>query len=156
MDRRALLAAGAAVVGLLAVLVGVRQELLHVGAAHAGTVDTGWTGSLNHSERLLTRLAGLGAAGAVVAYRWRRVAVLPAATGGVVLYYALRAVLGYALDPGLYTEVTLWSGRTTAYVLGAEPFLLAAGGLLLVASGLVGYGTGGDSERRRRADESAA
>nr|WP_084510120.1 hypothetical protein [Haloplanus natans] len=81
---------------------------------------------------------GLVGVGAVAARRWRRLAVAPAATGFVVLFYTLRAVLHYALEPGLYVEVTTY-GAPTRFVLGAEPILLVAGGLLLVGAGVVGW-----------------
>ncbi|WP_248895361.1 hypothetical protein [Haloplanus halobius] len=60
------------------------------------------------------------------------------ATGVVALFYALRAVLLYALDPGLYVEVSTHFGPTR-FVLGAEPVLLAVGGVLLVVAGVTGW-----------------
>ncbi|WP_435067290.1 hypothetical protein [Haloplanus sp. C73] len=136
MQRRRALPVALAVLGLVAVLVGVRQGLVHVAPGYEGTIMTGWDGPLNHEERLLSRLAVVGVVGSVAALRWRRLAVVPAATGGVVLFYALRAVLHYALDPGLYVEVQVYGGPTR-FVLGAEPVLLVVGGALLVAAGVV-------------------
>ncbi|WP_262176694.1 hypothetical protein [Haloarcula laminariae] len=141
MNRRSLLAVALASVGLGAIVAGSYQELLHVAPAYEGTIETGWGGPRNHQERLLTRVGVLGLLGAVVASRWRYAALASVATGAVVLFYPVRAVLRYALDPGLYTEVTTYSGDTVEYVLGAEPFLLAAGGLLLVAAGVIGWRT---------------
>lgn len=138
--RRRLGALLAAVVGFGAVLVGIHQELLHVGAAYEGTIETGWGGALNHEERLLASLGAFGVVVAVVAVatRWKRAAVVPSAAGAVVLFYVARAVLHYALDPGLYTEVSV-HGDTMLFVLGAEPFSLAVGGGALVVAGVLGW-----------------
>ncbi|WP_251341823.1 hypothetical protein [Haloplanus halophilus] len=133
-----LLPVAAAVAGAAAIGVGVHQGLVHVAPGYEGTIVTGWGRTLNHEERLLAWLGALGVAGAVGSLRWRRLAVLPAATGGVVLCYALRAVATYALDPGLYVEVSA-SGGPTRFVLGAEPFLLVAGGALLVVAAVRGW-----------------
>jgi len=141
MRPRRLVPVAVAIVGLVAVVVGVRQELVHVAPGYEGTIMTGWGGGLNHEERLLSRLALVGVAGAAATLRWRRLAFVPVATGVVVLFYALRAVLYYALDPGLYVEVSVYSGPTR-FVLGAEPVLLVAGGALLVAAGVVGWRDG--------------
>jgi hypothetical protein len=134
-----LLTAVAAVAGAAAIAVGVHQGLVHVAPGYEGTIVTGWDGPVNHEERLLARLGAVGATGAVAALRWRRLAAVPAATGGVVLFYALRATLGYARDPGLYTTVSLHGGGPVRLVLGAEPVLLAAGGALLVFAGVRGW-----------------
>jgi hypothetical protein len=130
-----------AALGALAVAVGVHQDLLHVAPGYEGTITTGWDGPLSHEEVLLARLGLVGLVGAGAAFRWRRLAVVPAATGVVVLFYALRAVLHYARDPGLYATVTAFGGESVRFVLGAEPFLLVAGGALLVAAGALGWGT---------------
>jgi len=145
MQRRRLVSIVLALAGLIAVLVGVRQGLVHVAPSYEGTIMTGWDGPLNHEEQLLTRLAILGVVGSVAALRWRRLAVVPAAVGGVVLFYALRAVLHYALDPGLYVEVSTYAGPSR-FVLGAEPVLLVAGGALLVAAGVVRWRANTDDE----------
>jgi len=143
MRPRRLVPVALAAAGLVVIVIGIQQELVHVAPGHEGRVVTGWGGELNHEERLLAQLGAVGVAGAVAALRWRRLAVVPVATGGVVLCYALRAVVYYALDPGLYTTVPVYGG-TTRLVLGAEPALLVAGGTLLVAAGIV---------RRRAATE---
>jgi len=138
LRHRRVIPVALALTGLVAVVIGVRQGLVHVAPGYEGTVVTGWGGDLNHEERLLTRLGLVGVAGTVAALRWRRLAAVPVATGGVVLFYALRAVTHYALDPGLYTEVRT-AGGATELVLGAEPILLVVGGGLLVAAGVVGW-----------------
>jgi hypothetical protein len=120
------------------VVIGTRQGLVHVAPGYEGTITTGWGGDLNHEEHLLARLAIVGVGGTVTALRWRRLSVVPVATGVVILCYALRAVLQYALDPGLYVEMSV-GGVPTRTVLGGEPFLLVAGGALLVAAGVVGW-----------------
>jgi len=136
MRPRRLVPVALAAAGVVAIVIGVQQELVHVAPGYEGRVVTGWGGKLNHEERLLARLGAVGVAGAVAALRWRRLAVVPVATGSVVLCYALRAVLYYAFDPGLYTTVPVYGG-TTRLVLGAEPALLAVGGTLLVVAGVV-------------------
>lgn len=140
MDRRALRPAGVAVAGTLAVVIGIHAELLHVRPTASGTVETGWGGSLNHEETLLAGLSLLGTVGALAASRWRRVALLPQAVGGVVLFYALRAVGIYLPDPLLevYTGLPVLDGTTGRVVFGAEPYLLILGGLLLIAGGVLG------------------
>ncbi|GAB6860697.1 hypothetical protein ACFR97_07810 [Haloplanus litoreus] len=139
MRSHRLLPVAAAVAGAAAVAVGVHQGLVHVASGYEGTIVTGWGRALNHEERLLVWVGALGVAGAVGSLRWRPLAVLPAATGGVVLLYALRASLHYALDPGLYVEVSGYGDAPVRLVLGAEPFLLVAGGALLVAAGVRGW-----------------
>jgi len=136
MRPRRLVPVALALVGLVAIVIGIRQGLVHVAPGYDGTITTGWGGDLNHEEHLLARLALVGVVGTVAARWWRRLAVVPVATGGVVLFYALRAAMHYALDPGLYVEVSAYGGPTR-FVLGAEPFLLVAGGALLVAAGVV-------------------
>jgi hypothetical protein len=138
MRTRRLVPVAVAVAGLVAIVIGVRQGLVHVAPGYEGTITTGWGGDLNHEERLLARLGLVGVGGAIVAHRWRRLAVVPVATGGVVLFYALRAALHYALDPGLYVEVSAYGGPTR-FVLGAEPVLLVVGGTLLVVAGVTGW-----------------
>jgi hypothetical protein len=128
-----------ALAGFVTIVVGVHQGLVHVAPGYEGTITTGWDGELSHEEVLLARLGFVGVVGAVAAFRWRRLAVVPAATGVVVLFYAVRAVLHYARDPGLYAAVTAFGGESVRFVLGAEPFLLVAGGALLVAAGAVGW-----------------
>jgi len=151
MRSRRLVPVALAVTGLAVVVIGIHQGLVHVAPGYEGTITTGWDGGLNHEERLLARLALLGVVGTAAAHRWRRLAVLPVATGGVVLFYVARAVLYAARDPGLYT-VSTYRGGPIRFVLGAEPFLLGAGGLLLVAAGVGGWRRHPD----RRDDDSAA
>jgi hypothetical protein len=128
-----------AVAGVAVIVVGVHQELVHVAPGYDGTITTGWGGDPNHEERLLVGLALAAVGGAAAARRWRRLALVPVAAGGVVLFYALRAVRHYARDPGLYTEVETHGGESLRFVLGAEPFLLVAGAVLLVAAGVRGW-----------------
>jgi len=127
-----------ALVGFAAVVIGIHQGLVHVAPGYEGTIVTGWGRSLNHEERLLAGLGAVGVGGAVASLRWRRLVAVPAAVGGVVLFYALRAVIYTVQDPGLYAETTTHGGNSVVFVLGAEPFLLVAGGLLLVGAGVAG------------------
>jgi len=145
MRTRRLVPVAVAIVGLAAIVIGVQQGLVHVAPGYEGTITTGWGGDLNHEERLLARLGLVGVVGTVAARWWRHLVVVPVATGGVVLFYALRAALHYALDPGLYIEVSAYGGPTR-FVLGAEPFLLVAGGALLAGAGVVGWRTRPDGD----------
>jgi hypothetical protein len=131
--------AAVAVAGSVAVVIGIHQGLVHVAPGYEGSIVSGWGGPLGHEERLLARVSVVGLVGTVATARWRRLAVVPVAAGGLVLFYALRAVLAYARDPGLYTEVSTYAGEPVRFVLGAEPFLLVAGGVLLVAAGVLGW-----------------
>ena len=140
MDRRALLPVGIAAAGTLAVVIGIHTELLTMRPGTGGTIETGWGGSLNHEEQLLAGLSLLGIVSAFAAIRWRRAALLTQAVGGIVLFYALRAVVGYSFDPrlGVYTGFPVLGGTTGRVVFGAEPYLLVLGGLLLIAAGVLG------------------
>ncbi|WP_135851981.1 hypothetical protein [Halorussus salinus] len=144
MKNRRLVPVGVAVVGCAAIVVGVYQGLIHVAPGYEGTIVSGWGGDLNHEELLLAQLGAVGVGGAVAATRWKRAATVPLVTGGIVLFYALRAVVGLFLSPTrpLYREFSPpapgFEGETVVFVLGAEPFLLAAGGLLLAGSGIAG------------------
>lgn len=151
MDRRSLLIVGVAAAGLLAIVVGIHQSMVDVAPGFDGRIVTGWDRSLSHEERLLAALGGVGVAGGVGATRWRRLAAVPVGAGSVILLFTLRAVGHYARRPGLYTEVRLYDGTTTRFVLGAEPFLLAGGALLLVVAGVLGWRT-----QRREADGGGA
>ncbi|WP_276271626.1 hypothetical protein [Haloarcula litorea] len=128
-----------AVGGLAAIVVGVHQGLVHVAPGYEGTIVTGWGGRLNRSERLLAGVGAVGVVGTVATLRWRRAAVVPIAGGGVVLFYALRAVYWHVRNTTLYAETTMYDGDPVVFVLGAEPFLLVVGGLLLVAAGVLGW-----------------
>lgn len=139
MNRQDLVAVGLALVGFCAIVVGIHQDLVQVAPGYPGLIETGWDGSLSHEERLLAQLAALGVGGTIATIRWRSAAVLPLAVGVVELFYSIRAVISYAREPGLYTEVTLYDGTVTRFVLGAEPSLLVLGGLLVLGAGIVGW-----------------
>jgi hypothetical protein len=125
-----------AAVGFAAILVGIHQGLVHVAPGYEGTITSGWGGPLNHEERLLAALGAVGVVGTVATRRWKRLAVVPVATGGVVLFYALRAMFQTAQNLTLYAETTTYDGTPVAFVLGVEPVLLVAGGFLLVGAGI--------------------
>jgi hypothetical protein len=137
--RKGLFPVALAVAGFAAIAVGIHQGLVHVAPGYEGTITSGWGGDIGHEERLLAAVGAVGVGGAAVSRRWARLSVVPAAAGGVVLFYALRAVLGTALDVPLYAETTTYGGDPVAFVLGAEPFLLVAGGVLLVGAGVAGW-----------------
>ncbi|MFC7081977.1 hypothetical protein [Halorussus caseinilyticus] len=144
MENRGLVPVMMAVTGCAAVVVGVYQGLVHVAPGYEGTIVSGWGGDLSHQEVLLAQLGVVGVGGAVAALRWKRLASVPFAMGGIVLFYALRAVFDLFRSPGrpLYREFSPqapgFEGETVVFVLGAEPFLLAGGALLLIGSGIAG------------------
>jgi len=138
MRYRTFLPVVLAVGGFVAIAVGVYQGLVHVAPGYEGAIRTGWGGPLNHEEILLARISAVGVGGAVGALRWRRLAAVPIAAGGVVLFSAVRALRHHVLNTPLYTETVTGSSEPIMFVLGAEPFLLIAGGTLLVGAGAVG------------------
>ncbi|MFB6068305.1 MAG: hypothetical protein ABEJ90_00055, partial [Halobacterium sp.] len=112
MLRNRTLQLGLAGAGLLAVVVGVHAELLHVRAGVDATIATGWgvvpghhrwIYSLDHEEWLLAVLAGLGLLGTAASRRWPRASAIPVLTGSIVCFYPIRAVIHYAINRGLYT-----------------------------------------------------
>lgn len=139
MDNRQLLPVALAVAGFVAIVVGIYQGLIHVAPGYEGRIMSGWGGELNHEELLLARVGVVGIVGAVAALRWKRLSLVPVAMGGVVLFYALRALVLTVQDTRLYAETTTYGGDSVVFILGAEPFLLLAGGGLLVSAGVVGW-----------------
>jgi hypothetical protein len=136
-----------AVAGFAVVVAGISQGLIHVAPGYEGQIMSGWGGPLNHEEILLAQLGGIGIAGSVAARRWKRLSLIPVAMGGVVLFYAVRALGLTMLDTPLYTETTTtYGGEPIMFVLGAEPFLLIAGGSLLVGAGVLGWRAHADRE----------
>ena len=133
-----------AIAGFAAIGIGVYQGLVHVAPGYEGTIMSGWDGSLNHEEVLLVQLGALGVGSVIAGLRWKRLSSISAVMGGIVLFYAIRAVFTLVQSPRpLYREVSVqgagFEGETIMFVLGAEPFLLAAGGLLLVGAGLAPF-----------------
>jgi len=128
-----------AVGGFIAIVVGIHQGLVHVAPGYEGTIMSGWDGKPNHEERLLAGVGAVGIAGAVATLRRKQFSLIPVAAGGVVLFYAVRAILQYVQKIPLYTETTMPGGDPVVFIFGAEPFLLIVGGLLLVGAGLLGW-----------------
>jgi len=139
MRTQRLVPVALAVAGFVAIVVGIHQGLVHVAPGYEGTITSGWDGAPNHEERLLARLGLVAVVATVATLRWRRLALVPVAVGGVVLFYALRAVGHYVWEPGLYTAVETYGGASLRFVLGAEPFLLVGGAVLLVVAGVRGW-----------------
>lgn len=139
-----------ALAGFTAIVIGIFQGLVHVAPGYEGTIMTGWGGSLNHEERLLARLGLVGIVGAVGALKVKQLSIVPIAMGGIVLFYAFRAIVHHAQTTQLYSEVQLYGGDTVVFILGAEPFLLIVGGGLLIGSGF--YGLNGSVSRIRSPD----
>lgn len=127
-----------AAAGMLAVLVGIHQELVLVRPLYEGSITTGWSGPINHEERLLAQLGVLGLLGALTTVRWRSGAAVPVAVGGIVFFYSLRAAGYYAQDPGLYTGLPYLGRATSRFILGGEPYWLVGAGVLFVAAGIIG------------------
>jgi hypothetical protein len=145
MENSRLVPIGMAIAGCAAIVIGVYQGLVHVAPGYEGTIVSGWGGGLNHEEVLLVQLGVVGVGGAVAALRWKRLASVPFAVGGIVLFYALRAVFSAFQSPArpLYREFSPrapgFEGETVMLILGAEPFLLAGGGLVLMGAGVAGW-----------------
>lgn len=132
-----------AAAGFATIVVGIHQGLVHVAPGYEGTIMSGWDGELNHEELLLVQLGGVGIGGTVAALRWKRLASIPVVMGSIVLFYAFRAVLGqFRSSYPLYREYSLQPPGSQEYtvmiILGAEPFILVVGGLLLMGAGIAG------------------
>ena len=143
MKNNRLVPAVMAAIGFAAIVFGVHQGLAHVAPGYEGTITTGWDGDLNYEEVLLLLVGGVGIGGAIGARRWKYLASIPIVMGGVVLFSVFRAVLGQFRSPhSLYREYTLQPPGSEEYtvmiILGAEPFLLAVGGFLLMGAGISG------------------
>ncbi|WP_277555031.1 hypothetical protein [Halobaculum limi] len=128
------------VVGLVAVIVGVQQGVLHVAPGYQGTINASEE-LFGRRKWLLTGAGAVGVVGAISSIRWKRLSVVPVAVGGIVfvegLWTAILAATG--LDYPLFTETTYRrSGDPVMFILGAEPFLLVAGGVLLAGAGIAG------------------
>lgn len=141
MENNRLVPGVMAVVGFGAIVVGIQQGLVHVAPGYEGSIVTGWDGAPNHEELLLVLFGGVGIGGTIAARKWKYLASIPVSMGGIVLFYVFRAVLGQFRSPhSLYREYSLRPPGSEEYtvmvVLGAEPFLLAVGGLLLVGAGI--------------------
>ncbi|MFC4359002.1 hypothetical protein ACFO0N_13720 [Halobium salinum] len=136
--------------GFVAVVVGVHQGVLHVAPGYQGTIDAGGE-VLGRREWLLVGVGTVGVVGAASSKRRKRLSAVPVASGGVVLFEAFRTVILAAngLPYPLFRETTYRSsGGPVMFILGAEPFLLVAGGVLLVAAGV-----GGRRLHRHREDD---
>ena len=144
MEHHRLVPVAMAIAGFAAIGIGVYQGLVHVAPGYEGTIMSGWDGSLSHEEVLLVQLGALGVGGVVAGLRWNRLSVLSVFVGSTVLFYAVRAVFDLFQSPRpLYREVSMqgagFEGDSVMFVLGAEPFLLAIGGLLLIGAGLAPF-----------------
>ncbi|QLG62117.1 hypothetical protein [Halorarum salinum] len=129
-----------AIAGYAAIVVGIHQGVLHVAPGYQGTINAGGE-VLGRREWLLTGTGVIGIGGAAVSLRRKRLSIVPAAVGGAVLFEACRTMIiaARSLPYPLYTETTYrFSGEPIMFVFGAEPFLLVAGGGLLVGAGIVG------------------
>lgn len=125
--------------GFVAVIVGVQQGVLHVAPGYQGTINAS-AEAFGRRKWLLAGLCVVGVAGAVVSIRRKRLAVVPVAVGGVLVFEAVRTTVLAAtgLPYPLFAETTYRrSGEPVMFILGAEPFLLVAGGVLFVGAGIV-------------------
>lgn len=144
MDSHRVVPLALALAGFVAIGIGVFQGLVHVAPGYEGTIMSGWGGSLSHEEVLLVQLGAVGVGSVVAGLRWNRLSSLSVVMGGVVLFYAVRAVFNLFQAPNpLYREFSMhgagFEGDTVMFVIGAEPFLLAVGGLLLIGAGLAPF-----------------
>ena len=142
MENHRLVPVVMAVGGCATIVIGVYQGFVHVAPGYEGTLMSGWDGELSHEEVLLAQFGVVGVGGAVAALRWKRLASVPFVMGGIVLFYTLQAIFSWFRSPGrpLYREFSPqapgFEGETVMFILGAEPFLLAAGGVLLMGAGI--------------------
>ena len=140
--------------GFAAIVVGVHQGVLHVAPGYQGTINAGG-GVLGRREWLLAGMGAVGIVGATVSLRWKRLSVVPMAVGGVVLFEAFRTMIiaAHGLPYPIYTETAYrLSDDPVMFIFGAEPFLLVAGGVLLVSAGIVGL----RGRRNRENDETSS
>ena len=143
MKNNQIIPAVMAAIGFATIALGIHQGLVHVASGYEGTIRTGWDGDLNHEEILFLLIGGVGIGATITARRWKHLASIPVVMGGIILFSVFRAVLEQFQSPhSLYQEHTLQppgsEGYTVMIVLGAEPFLLAVGGLLLIGAGIAG------------------
>ena len=137
-----------AIAGFGAIVVGIHQGVVHVAPGYQGTITTGGD-VLRRREWLLTGMGAAGLVGAAVSLQSKRLSVVPVVLGGVVLFEAVRTMVlkAQSLPYPLYTETTyVLSGEPVMFIFGAQPFLLVAGGVLLVCAGLVGLRRESDRE----------
>lgn len=128
------------VAGFVTVVVGVHQGVFHVAPGYQGTINAGGE-ALGRREWLLAGVGAVGVVGAALSIRRKRLSVVPAVVGGIVLFEAFRTIIiaWNALPYPLFTETTYRrSGEPVMFILGAEPFMLMAGGVLLVGAGIAG------------------
>jgi hypothetical protein len=144
MEHHRFVPVAMAIAGFAAIGVGVYQGLVHVAPGYEGTIMSGWDGRLSHEEVLLVQLGALGVGSVFAGLRWKHLSILSFIVGSTVLFYAFRAVFGLFQSPRpLYREFAVhgagFEGETVMFVLGAGPFLLAAGGLLLIGAGITPF-----------------
>nr|WP_233340497.1 hypothetical protein [Haloprofundus sp. MHR1] len=128
------------IAGFVTVVVGVHQGIFHVAPGYQGTINAGGE-ALNREEWLLVGVGAVGVVGAALSVRRKRLSVVPVVGGGIVLFEAFRTtiVAWSTLPYPLFTETTYRSsGEPVMFILGAEPFMLIAGGVLLVGAGIAG------------------
>lgn len=148
MNRNAVIPTALAVAGFAAIVVGITQGVLQVAPGYHGTINAGAEG-FNRRDWLLAGMGVVGIVGAIVSLRRKSLSTVPVTVGGVVLFEAFRTMILAArgLHYPLYTQTTYRrSGDPVKFVFGAEPFLLVAGGVLLVGAGIVVLRGRGDRE----------
>ncbi|WP_267639709.1 hypothetical protein [Haloarchaeobius amylolyticus] len=128
------------VAGFVTVIVGVQQGIFHVAPGYQGTINAGGE-ALGRREWLLAGVGAVGVVGAALSIRRKRLSVVPVVGGGIVLFEVFRTIIiaWNALPYPLFTETTYRrSGEPVMFILGAEPFMLIAGGSLLFGAGIAG------------------
>lgn len=138
MESRDVIPAGLALTALALVVVGIHQELLTTRFAGGPIIETGWGGDLSYQERQLGALVAGALPVAAASARYRRAGYLVQAVGAVVLGATLLATTHWIGQPEVYTGLPVAGGASGVFVLGAEPYLLVVGGLLLVGAGVAG------------------
>jgi hypothetical protein len=152
MRRSSLIPIVLAVVGLTAVVVGARLEIVTLRPAYEGPIRSVGAGAgtqVGHQERSLLTLTGVGVLCSLVAARWRAAAYLTQVIGAVVLAFALTVLVDQVTGFDLYSGVPVFDGASGHVLLGGAVGAFLVGGLALVSAGVVAANLAGGSTDRR-------
>jgi hypothetical protein len=152
MRRTSLVPVVLAVIGLSAVLVGARLEIVTLRPVYEGpirSVGAGVGAKVGHQEQSLIALTGVGVLCALVGAWWRAAAYLTQVVGAVVLAFAFTVLVDQVTRFDLYSGVPLFDGASGHVLLGGAVGAFLIGGLALVSAGVVAANLAGGSTGRR-------